>query len=123
MDIPDNLIAILVPLGSFALAAFIVGAALFAKHRAQELRHHTIRLALEKGQPLPADLLDRPATHQADLPRGVKLIALGIGLSAVLGLMHKHAWPVGLILVALGIGYIVAHAVAAKGQAPGPGQG
>lgn len=113
MDIPDNLIAILVPMGTFALAAFIVAAALFARHRNQELRHATIRMALDKGQPIPAELLDAPPPRrEGDLPRGVKLLSVGVGLSLFLFLIQNRVWPVGLVLVALGIGYLISHRLA-----------
>jgi uncharacterized integral membrane protein len=114
VDIPETLIPIVVPLGAFALAAFIVGAVMLANHRARELRHQTIRLALEKGQPIPKELLEpsSPARRGSDLSRGIKLISVGIGLSAFLYLWHHRTWPVGLILIALGIGNLVSHRLA-----------
>ncbi len=122
MEIPQELIAILVPLGAFALTAFCVGAALFVRHRARELRHQTIRLALEKGQPIPPQLLapdEGVRRAKNDLSIGVKLLFAGIGISGFLGLMHVRAWASGLVVVALGIGYIVAHALTRRERAGG----
>jgi len=119
---PSRLVPIVVPLALFSLAAFVVAAALYAGHRARELRHQTIRLALEKGQPLPPELLVAPPRRGSDLSLGVKLVALGAGLCVALFLIHRHVWPAGLVLVALGIGYLVSHALAApRPEAPGPG--
>ena len=52
-----------------------------------ELHHETIRLALEKGQPLPPELLNppvaaEPKTKVSDRKSGLILIAVGIGLYA-----------------------------------------
>ncbi len=104
----------------FGFTLLIVLAILYARHRARQMRHETIRLALEKGQPLPPDLLNPPARPGSDLTRGVKLLSLGLGLSAMLSLMQRHAWPVGLILVALGLGYLASHWLAGGRKTPGP---
>lgn len=105
----------------FGFTLLIVMAVLYAAHRARQMRHETIRLALEKGQPLPPELLQPPAAPGSDLGRGVKLVAIGLGLSAMLFFMHnhKHVWPVGLILVFLGLGFLVSHWLSGRREAPG----
>jgi hypothetical protein len=103
----------------FSFTLFIVLAVLYARHRARQIRHETIRLALEKGQPLPPELLEPPSRPGSDLARGVKLLALGLGLSLMLFFMEKHAWPVGLILVALGLGHLASHWLTGRQGAPG----
>lgn len=103
----------------FGFTLLIVLAVLHARHRAREMRHQTIRLALEKGQPLPPELLEPPSRPGSDLTRGVKLLALGLGLSLMLLLMEKRAWPVGLILVTLGLGYLASHWLTGRRGAPG----
>lgn len=102
----------------FGFTLFIVMAVLYANHRARQMRHETIRLALEKGQPLPPELLERPSRPGSDLARGVKLLSLGLGLSLMLLLMEKRAWPVGLILVLLGLGYLASHWLTRRQGAP-----
>ena len=114
-----GLTPVLVTAVVFGFTLFIVLAVLYAHHRARQLRHDTIRLALEKGQPLPPELLEAPSRQQNDLARGVKLLALGLGLSLMLFFMEKHAWPVGLILVALGLGYLASHWLTGRQRAPG----
>jgi hypothetical protein len=114
-----KLAPVLVSAVVFGFTLAIVVAVLYARHRARQMRHETIRLALEKGQPLPPDLLEPPVAPVSDLARGVKLLALGLGFSAMLFLMEKHAWPVGLILVALGLGYLASHWLTGRRGAPG----
>ncbi|HTN52395.1 MAG TPA: DUF6249 domain-containing protein [Anaeromyxobacter sp.] len=104
-------------------AAVLIGA-LYFRHRSREARHQTIRLALEKGQPLPPELLELPRRHRNDLSIGVKLVAVGTGISVFLFLVERRAWPSGLVLVSLGIGYLVSHALTrdrARGEAAGAG--
>ncbi len=115
----SGLASVLVSAVVFGFTLAIVVAVLYARHRARQMRHETIRLALEKGQPLPPELLEPPAARASDLARGVKLLALGLGLSLMLFLMEKRAWPVGLILVALGLGYLVSHWLTGRQGAPG----
>ena len=114
-----ELAPILVTAAVFGFTLLIVVAALFARHRARQMRHETIRLALEKGQPLPPELLQPPAARANDLRRGVLLLALGSGISVAMFLMEKSKWPVGLILVALGLGYLASHWLAGRQGAPG----
>ncbi len=112
MEFPEVLVPILVPLGSFALVAILVGMDHFHKHRARELRHQTIRFMVDKGQAVPPELLTDPAKARppgSDLSRGVKLIAAGVGIAAFLFLMSERAWSLGLVFIALGIGHVVAH--------------
>lgn len=109
MEIPEQLVAIVVPLAFFACTAFILGAILYARHRERELRHETIRMALDRGQPLPPELLTPPRRRDSDLAKGVKLIFTGGGIAACLALLHVHAWPAGLVVVSIGLGYLASY--------------
>lgn len=118
----ESFIPILIPLGAFALTAVLVGMDQLAKHRARELRHQTIRLLVEKGQPLPQELLvepRKPAPRPGnDLGNGLKLLGVGIGLSLFLFFMQQRAWAVGLIPAMLGVGYVASHFLAARQPSP-----
>jgi hypothetical protein len=63
----------------FAFAMVAIGAS--ADARKQKLRHDTIRLAIEKGQPIPADVLEVDASKKKrdDRRSGLILIAVGVG--------------------------------------------
>jgi uncharacterized protein DUF6249 len=96
----------------FSFTAIMVATIFYALHRGRQLRHETIRLALEKGQVLPPELLrDAEAARRprTDLSRGVILLALGAGTSLFLWTLGIRSWGAGLILVALGLGYAVSH--------------
>lgn len=122
----ESFIPILIPLGAFALTAVLVGMDQLAKHRARELRHQTIRLLVEKGQPIPPDLLAEPAKKPAargaasDLGRGVKLLFTGVGLAVCLYAVGQRWWPSGLLVAIIGLGYLVSHLVTPRQAEPPP---
>jgi len=111
LSLDQNVTGFLITALMFGFAAMVVAALLYARHRARQMRYELIRAALEKGQPLPPELLEAstPQPPGSDLSRGVKLLSLGIGLVAFFGLMREHAWPVGFILIFLGLGYLASH--------------
>jgi hypothetical protein len=84
------LLDFLIPiLGIVTPFAFVLGMAAIhtrAEARKQKLRHDTIRLAIEKGQPIPADLLEgEPAQKRRDDRRkGIILLAVAVGLFVLL---------------------------------------
>src|SRR5262249_42723774 len=100
---------IIVPAITFVFVAAIVITAMYFKHQRRPMWHETARLALEKGQPLPAIPNDdwRQRRRGCDVRTGLILIAVGIGLFLMFSSMSdKHgsgyvgAIP-GLIGVAL----------------------
>ena len=107
MDVKVDLTAILIVTVIFFTTAIIVALSLHFAHRARELRHGTIRVALEKGQPLPLELLEGPrrgAPRRSDLTRGGKAAFLGVGISLFFYLLRPELWPVGLIVLFRGWG-------------------
>ena len=54
------------------------------KHQASSQRAELIRIALEKGQPLPAQLLDAPGPARNDLANGIRTIFAGVGVGLFL---------------------------------------
>jgi hypothetical protein len=125
MDLNVDLTAITIVSIVFMTSAIIVATVFLFIHKARELRHATIRLALEKGQPLPPDLLDggrqdgRPRSPSSDLNSGVKAFFIGIGLSLFFYFFHQRLWPVGLIPMFVGIGHLAAHALTGR-STPSP---
>lgn len=116
---------VLVTAATFGSAALIIAIVLFARNRAAHLRHETIRLALEKGQPVPADLIApraRVPDPARDLRWGLVLLGLGAGLGLFLFSLPeaREAAGVGLIPGMLGLGYLVTWLVTRRpAAAPG----
>lgn len=80
---------ILVPLAPFIVAIAIVGIVIWAGVKNREETHKTIRLALEKGQPLPPEAIEalkgsgkKVSTAQSDLRTGVIWLAVALGIGA-----------------------------------------
>ncbi len=126
LQLDSNVASVVITALTFLLVGAIVGLVVFARHRAREMRYQTIRLALEKGQALPPELL-RDAEHHGrmrhgrnDLQRGVLMLFLGMGVSGFLFLSHRRVWGAGFILIALGLGYLVSHLVGGSGSREGP---
>lgn len=90
-------VEILVPLGLFAMIALIVVIPVWLRSRERHDMQETVRHALDKGQELPADLVEAitrssqkpPATAQTDLRKGVIWIAIAAGIAT-------FGWMVGI---------------------------
>jgi hypothetical protein len=85
MAVPELVIPIVAIIVPFLFVGFIVGMKFYNDLRTRQLHHETIRLALEKGQPLPPELLNlrdsavsKPKSN--DRRAGLILIAVGAGL-------------------------------------------
>jgi hypothetical protein len=119
MQINEMFVALGVPLGAFSMAVAIVALVGYFKHQARKQRAELIRLALEKGQPLPAGLLEAPGPARNDLAGGIRTVFVGLGLGVFLWLFkpERSLWAVGLMVAIIGLGQLVAHYVSA-GKAP-----
>lgn len=110
-DIPPNVL--IIAIAGMAIAIVIVVAGIYFQSRRTEAWHQTARLALEKGQPIPA--FDEGAPQASRDPReearndirsGLISIGVGIGLALFLnalvgrGLAYVGAIP-GFIGIAL----------------------
>jgi Domain of unknown function (DUF6249) len=110
------LIPILVPLGSFAMVAVIVWLGVAARERQRRITHETIRLMVEKGQPVPPELFLDPkiAKPRNDMRRGIMLVAVGLGFAVFCLASHYSFWSLGVIPLLMGIGYIVVWKIEAE---------
>lgn len=84
---PIRWIPIVLPLAGIALGAIAIIGGLVITDRNRKMRHETIRLALEKGQSIPENLLrdDEHGRRNRTRPRndrrtGLILIAVGVGV-------------------------------------------
>ncbi len=104
--IENSIFPYLVPLAGIGIAitAIILGG--IEKLQKRRLRHELLRIALEKGQPLPPELLDEKTAERAerdDRRSGLIALAVGLALYLFLGLLIPTA---GVKWVALIPGFI-----------------
>ena len=97
----------------FGAPVLIVAVILYFGFSKNRMMHRTIRMMVEKGQPVPAALLAPPPPAQrrrSDMRRGVVLAMVGLGLmlffAAVNG-WEGGAWSIGLIPFLIGAGYLI----------------
>jgi hypothetical protein len=90
------------------------------------MRQRTIRMMVEKGQPVPAELL-APATRgirrRSDARRGVVWTMVGLGLMIWLAAVNDWeggAWSFGLIPFLIGLGYLIVWKLENKKDIPPP---
>ncbi len=118
---------ILIPLAFFAMIAGLVIAPRYFKSVERQKMAETLRVAIEKGQPLPAEVIDAmssnvrapglPPSPQRDLRTGIIWLGVGLGFAA-LGLTISFEEPdalfpllgfatfptfIGLAFIALGL--------------------
>jgi hypothetical protein len=110
----------------FGCGALIVGIVAYAAHRGRQLRHETIRLAIEKGQPVPPELLGAPTagTRRRDLKRGLVLVFVGAAICISFAVSPpsgmQSQWVAGLVPAALGLAFLTSYALGRRDpQAPG----
>jgi hypothetical protein len=89
-------------------------------------RQRTIRMLVEKGQPVPAELL-APATRavrqRSDMRRGVVWAMVGLGMMIFFGAVNDWeggAWSLGLIPFLIGLGYLIVWKLENKKEIPPP---
>ncbi len=97
----------MVPLALFGMIAAIVIVPQYLRSKERERMHATLRLAYEKGQPVPPELIEALQTNndrvistptdrsQRDLRIGVVQLAIGLGLVAVGGAFYAGLYNVG----------------------------
>ncbi len=105
----------LVPIFLFFAVAVTYCFKYFFAHRAKQDVQKTVRAALERGDPMTSQLLDRlveqPAPKRNDLRRGVISIGLGVGLAAFGFIVGdedavRPMIAVGFVPLLLGVAYL-----------------
>ena len=101
---------LLIPLCGMLMPLAVVVIALNFAYKVQERKHRTIVDLLEKGLPVPRELL-RSQRSGSPLMRALTLVGVGVGTSAFLGAMFQldHGlWAAGLIPLAIGVAQLIA---------------
>jgi hypothetical protein len=128
---PNEIPGIVVPIVAitlltvFGAPVLIVGLILYFSFSRQRALHRTVRMMVEKGQPVPEALLNPPPAQRqrSDLRRGVVLTMIGIGLVAFFGAASEWeggAWTLGLIPFLIGVGYLLVWKLDTKKDNPPP---
>lgn len=96
----------------FATPVMIVATILYFSFSRSRAMHRTVRMLVEKGQPVPEALLNPPPIirQRSDLRRGVVLLMVGAGLMVFFGAVNDWeggAWSIGMIPFLIGLGYLL----------------
>ena len=123
MVIPLVAIVFMTIFGAPVLIVMLIGVIALIGSR---MRQRTIRMMVEKGQPVPAELL-APATRgirrRSDVRRGVIWTMVGLGLIIWLAAVNDWeggAWSFGLIPFLIGVGYLIVWKLENKKDIPPP---
>ncbi|MBP7705506.1 MAG: hypothetical protein KA105_09530 [Caulobacter sp.] len=111
---------VVVPICFFAALAAIILVPVWLKSRERRQMQDLLRVSLDKGQPLPAEVIDAlsknvktPPTSFGDIRVGVVWLAIGLGVAAfgfMIGFRHEEAFHpligIGMIPAIIGLAYI-----------------
>jgi hypothetical protein len=105
-------IVIVVFFAIFGMPVLIVAVILYFSFSRNRAMHKTVRLMVEKGQPVPESLLNPPPVvrQRSDLRRGIKWMLWGVGFMIFFGACSDWdggAWSLGIIPFMVGIGYLI----------------
>jgi hypothetical protein len=110
-------------LAFWTFLAVVILVPIWLRHQDRQRMHDTLRIAFEKGLPVPPELITalqsniaprRPSTPESDLRRGLVMIAIGLGLCGLgYGLWY------GLMSVSDTAAYITGGCTAGFGAIPG----
>jgi Domain of unknown function (DUF6249) len=96
----------------FGTPILIVAVILYFSFSKTRALHRTVRMMVEKGQPVPEALLNPPPAQRqrSDMRRGVVLAMVGLGLMLFFAAVNEWeggAWSIGLIPFLIGAGYLL----------------
>ena len=126
-DIPAKVLPIVIIsiLAVFGFPVAIVAVIMFSSWARTRSLHRTVRMMVEKGQPVPSELLSSPAAAPVtvrpwyDLRRGIVLVSVGVGVVMFFGISagwDNGVWALGLIPGLIGLGYLLAWRLAYRDE-------
>lgn len=106
------LVVVVACVGFFGTPVAIVATIMYFSFSKSRAMHKTVRMMVEKGQPVPEALLNPPPVvrQRSDLRRGIILLTVGAGLVVFLGATNDWeggAWSIGIIPFMIGLGYLL----------------
>jgi hypothetical protein len=119
----DTMVEALVPIAFFAMITAVIVAPFYYRYRERGRLHDTLRLAYERGQPAPPELISAlqastapraPSTPERDLRMGVILISVGLSMCG----LGYGLW-FGFMSVNDVAAYIIGGSTAGLGSVPG----
>jgi hypothetical protein len=113
---PPGSVIILVTVSMFAMIVACVALGVSQKLKRTRLLHETLRLMIEKGQPIPPELLHSPdglRRPRNDLRNGLVFVSIGLGLGVVL-MEQGREWPIALIPLLIGVALLVTRKLEGK---------
>jgi Flp pilus assembly protein TadB len=126
-DLPEFVIPIvaITMLTVFGAPVLIVGLIMYFSFSRSRALQKTVRMMVEKGQPVPEALLNPPPAQRqrSDLRRGIVLAMIGIGLMVFFGAVNDWeggSWTIGLIPFLIGAGYLLVWKLDTKKDNPPP---
>lgn len=124
------IVAIVTP---FICIVAIGGLIFESRRRRNQMLHETIRAMIEKGVPIPPELLSPqkaqfnppqspfdavfPSNKKSDLRAGLIMVAIGFGLLFFFKAIDMKIWPVGFIFILLGFALLLVHRFEKKNAA------
>jgi Domain of unknown function (DUF6249) len=105
-------IVFIVFLTIFGVPVAIVGLIMYFSFSKSRAMHKTVRMMVEKGQPVPESLLNPPPVvrQRSDLRRGIVLLMVGAGLMVFFAACNDWeggSWSIGIIPFMIGVGYLL----------------
>jgi Domain of unknown function (DUF6249) len=97
----------------FGAPVLIVGVIMFFSYWKARSLHRTVRMMVEKGQPVPEALFATPpraVRQRSDMRRGVVLVMVGLGIMVFFAAVNDWeggAWAMGIIPFLIGCGYLL----------------
>ena len=125
-DIPEFVIPIvaITMLTIFGAPVLIVGLIMYFSFSRSRALHRTVRMMVEKGQPVPEALLNPPPAQRqrSDMRRGIVLTMIGLGIGIFLAATDwgGSSWTLGIIPFLIGVGYLVVWKLEGKKDNPPP---
>ena len=102
---------LLIPIVAILMPLIVVVFALNFAYKYQERKHKTIVDLLEKGLPVPRELLRSPQRAGSALMRALTLVGAGVGTCIFLGELigfNRGIWACGLIPLCIGVAQLIA---------------